>query len=528
LIPFAKPEDTIDYLRSRLNDDPSNLLVMIDDGEKFGVWPNTYKPIYEDGWLERFFGLLSDNREWIEMRHCAEFMEDISPRRLIHVPNNSYFEMSIWSLPARKASRLKALTEEAQSGQEKRDCLPFIRGGIWRGFLSKYPESNMMQKWMLKISNDLEGIIGRGETTKEFLLESKTHLLRGQCNCPYWHGVFGGLYLPHLRHAVYSELVAAQRKLDQLRHREADFLRTEETDLDCDGRKEIILNNRYFTIVFKPSYGGSIPLLAFKNLDYNFQNTLSRRYEHYHDEIIAASVDDGSKGTSIHELKRDTPDDVKHSLSYDWHLKYSLLDHMFDENVSVDNIYTAQFRELGDFVDQPYEHKILQTPSEISVTFTRDGHLHLTDEKVPLLITKNIYFRKDEARLRAVYKYKNMSQQKRTIYPGIEWNFFLLGGDDERKSYKFNDLEPVTPLDQKLTAENVTQLEIEDGVLGFRLTLKWNNEGGCFVVPVKTVSQSEGGYDLIFQGSSVIPHWSFDLEPDEEATIALTLVAEKI
>jgi len=35
-------------------------------------------------------------------------------------------------------------------------------------------------------------------------LESRDHLWRAQCNCPYWHGVFGGLYLPHLRAAVYS------------------------------------------------------------------------------------------------------------------------------------------------------------------------------------------------------------------------------------------------------------------------------------------------------------------------------------
>ena len=32
----------------------------------------------------------------------------------------------------------------------------------------------------------------------------------GQCNCPYWHGVFGGIYLPCPRFAVTSHLIAAE------------------------------------------------------------------------------------------------------------------------------------------------------------------------------------------------------------------------------------------------------------------------------------------------------------------------------
>jgi alpha-amylase len=41
--------------------------------------------------------------------------------------------------------------------------------------------------------------------------EARRELYRGQCNCSYWHGVFGGLYLGHLRFAVYKHLLAAER-----------------------------------------------------------------------------------------------------------------------------------------------------------------------------------------------------------------------------------------------------------------------------------------------------------------------------
>ena len=54
------------------------------------------------------------------------------------------------------------------------------------------------------------------------------HLYRSQCNDAYWHGVFGGLYLNHLREAAYSNLLRAERggqlngRVYQLRFRADD------------------------------------------------------------------------------------------------------------------------------------------------------------------------------------------------------------------------------------------------------------------------------------------------------------------
>ncbi len=528
LIPFSKPEDTIEYLRSKLNDNPNHTITMIDDGEKFGIWPHTFDLVYEQGWLEKFFKLLTENRDWLHTTHCSEIREAVPPNRLVHLPNNSYFEMSVWSLPAEKASELESLQEELQSSGEHEKYKQFLRGGIWRGFLSKYSEVNTMQKWMLKISHDIEGILGRGDTSKKFLSESREHLLRGQCNCPYWHGVFGGLYLPHLRHAVYSELVKAQKSLDQMRHRRENFLKIEEIDIDSDGRNEVVVNNRFHTLIFKPSYGGSLNLLANKENDYNLQNLIARRYEHYHDEIISSHDNEKSDGTSIHELARDISEEVQESLIYDWYPRHSLLDHFFGPGTNVDNLYSMEFNELGDFVNQPYEANILQTPKETILTLMREGNLHIDNNKIPLKVTKNVYIRRDDNKIRTVYKYTNLHNEPVSIHAGVEFNLFLLGGEDMNKSLIFNELEAIKPLDQKITAGNVSQLKIEDLTENFTVTLKWNVEGGCFVFPVKTVSQSEGGYDLIYQGSSVIPNWRISLEPGEESTVAISILVETL
>ncbi|HEX5939163.1 MAG TPA: hypothetical protein VFZ12_02290, partial [Dehalococcoidia bacterium] len=60
LIPWRAVEEVIDYLHSRAGDDDP-LLVMGDDGEKFGSWPGTYEHVWTHGWMDRFFAALADN-----------------------------------------------------------------------------------------------------------------------------------------------------------------------------------------------------------------------------------------------------------------------------------------------------------------------------------------------------------------------------------------------------------------------------------------------------------------------------------
>ena len=57
---------------------------------------------------------------------------------------------------------------------------------------------------------------GLAASSGDSLHYAREALYRGQCNCPYWHGAFGGIYLPHLRHAIYNQLIACDDLLDQL------------------------------------------------------------------------------------------------------------------------------------------------------------------------------------------------------------------------------------------------------------------------------------------------------------------------
>ena len=65
----------------------------------------------------------------------------------------------------------------------------FLRGGFFREFFLKYPESHHLRARMLSVSRRV------GDADQA----ARVDLYQAQGNDPYWHGVFGGLYLPHLR-----------------------------------------------------------------------------------------------------------------------------------------------------------------------------------------------------------------------------------------------------------------------------------------------------------------------------------------
>ena len=208
LIPFRPPEETADYLRE-LRGAGHGLAVLADDGEKFGGWPGTKEWVYGKGWLDRFMatiGGLVESGE-VVLSRLDQALDAVPSGGLAYLPTASYREMESWSLPPDAALRLARLEQDLG---EKRVAGPdgaLLRGAHWRNFLVKYPESNRMHKKMMALSALARD---RGDTPAV-----RRAIGRAQCNDAYWHGVFGGLYLPHLRDAIWRNLADAEAKLRQ-------------------------------------------------------------------------------------------------------------------------------------------------------------------------------------------------------------------------------------------------------------------------------------------------------------------------
>jgi len=69
------------------------------------------------------------------------------------------------------------------------------------------------------------------------------------------------------------------------------------------------------------------------------------------------------------------------------------------------------------------------------------------------------------------------------------------------------------PAGSKGHAQGVSRFELVNREDGFAVCVSWDATAGFWYFPVETVSQSEKGIDLNYQGSSLMPHFRFDLPP---------------
>ena len=190
--------------------------------------------------------------------------------------------MTEWSLPADQQLEFNDVRQGLIGSSHWQRVSQFVRGGFWRNFKVRYPESNEMYARMMQVSGRLNKMSATNSDpiVGELLNQTRTELFRGQCNCSYWHGAFGGIYLPHLRNAVFQHLIRADNLLEQAAGRaDTAWCTTSTFDFNFDGRPEVLLNNDKLASYFEPAAGGRMYELDVRNIAHNLLATISRRPE---------------------------------------------------------------------------------------------------------------------------------------------------------------------------------------------------------------------------------------------------------
>jgi alpha-amylase len=284
LVPFKPPAEAVSYLE-RLRDQGHGLAVLADDGEKFGGWPGTQEWVYQHGWLDRFLDEMAAAaaRGVLRLSTFAEALREIPSAGLAYLPTASYREMEGWAEPPRAAGRLRRLEQELGEARLAGPEGALVRGSHWRNFLVKYPEANRAHKKMLALSALCRA---RGDPPA-----ARRAIGRAQCNDAYWHGVFGGLYLPHLRAAIWHHLALAEREL-----RAGEALTAEVLDVDADGHEEIWVHSAACSVVVAPARGGAIEDLTLFATLANHADALTRHREAYHELDALQVLETASQG----------------------------------------------------------------------------------------------------------------------------------------------------------------------------------------------------------------------------------------
>lgn len=520
LIPFADPQQSIDYLGQIAHDHPGAVVVFGDDGEKFGTWPDTKKHVYDNGWLRQFFDALSHNSDWIHTTTLADASANVPPLGSIYLPEGSYREMTEWALPTDVQLQYDDLVHEMEHDERWPRIKRFVRGGYWRNFKAKYPEANEMYARMMMVSRRLQFVIDEG-ISGEHIEAARRELYRGQCNCSYWHGAFGGIYLPHLRNAVYNHLIAADNLIDQAIGKSGPWVEATTGDLNFDARQEVRLANSKLVALLAPAAGGQLYELDVRTICHNLLATLQRRPEAYHRKVLGGpSAGDGNVA-SIHDRVVFKQEGLDQRLQYDQHAPKSLIDHFLANDVTAAQLAAGEAQEFGDFVGRAYEAKIRKNPDRIQALMTRRG----TAFDMPVTITKGVTLAADGHTLEIAYLLEGLPQD-RTLHFGVELNFAgLPSGADDRFFYR-GDRQRLGQLGERLDEANVTELGLVDEWLGVDVRLSTNTPADVWTWPIETVSQSEGGFELVHQSVVVFPHWHIQGDAQGRWSVTMSLAID--
>jgi alpha-amylase len=512
IVPWKQPEDAIPYLQQVAAQNPDAVVVCADDGEKFGGWPETHRHVYTNGWLRRFFDLLRENHSWIRFCTLGQAVDETSPAGLVYLPDCSYREMTEWALPTAGLQAYNQAAAAVAGRPEGPLVRRFLRGGFWRNFRAKYPEVQEMSARMLEVSRRVEAA-----TASPLREAARRDLYRGQCNCAYWHGAFGGLYLPHLRNAVFHHLIRAENAVLPPGPATA-----EEADFNLDTFPEVRLSNTRLTAYFAPRRGGYLYELDVRSIAHNLLATLSRRPEAYHETILraAAGGEARSNVSLVVEQARFKQQGLERLLYYDRYQRKSLVDHFLDPDVWLDDLIGVRERELGDFITGTYHHRWQKTADGVALTLTREGAV----EGRRVVVTKVVTLRDDADGLDVHYRVAGLEPGRPHRF-AVEFQFAgMAAGQDDRYFYHDHG-DRAGQLQETLDLGPVLRIGLVDGWLGLDASLALSPAAGVWTFPIQTVSQSEGGFELVHQSTTVMPHWLIagDAAGEWEATIRLRL-----
>jgi hypothetical protein len=523
LIPFRDVEETVGFLRSAAERHPGCMAAMGDDCEKFGAWPGTYDHCYRDGWVERFFSALERNQEWLAVMPPGEYLREHAPLGRADLPTASYTEMMEWVLPTQARKQLHAVQNEFAA---RADVLRFLRGGIWRGFLSKYPEVNLLHKKMLDVSGQVEaaGKKKLSPPARRKLKDAYTHLLRAQCNDAYWHGVFGGLYSPHLRTELWRELIRAEELLDSPGKIRSRRINVEMKDYDLDGVEEVCVRGRNFSAIVKPSDGATVAALDFRPTAMALINSLQRRPEAYHSRLTEAARGSAEGVASIHDSVRVKEPGLEQRLRYDRWPRHSFRLLLFSPDKAWKDYETLKLEESGAFAAGAYRTKKVAR-EDIALDLEAPLEWHGAASPAPHLTAKKEFHFEESGEEFSVNCAVSLRGSANSMAGPIQFSAgieivlnFLAPNETDRY---FEYIRNAQAERQRLGWGGEvagTALRIVDEWQNVAASVETPINGKFWVAPIETVSESEEGFERVYQGSQILGVCPVELAPGGEWT----------
>jgi alpha-amylase len=357
-------------------------------------------------------------------------------------------------------------------------------------------------------------------------------LYRAQCNCSYWHGLFGGLYLNYLRDTVYRHLLVAEAFADAQLGRPAPAwapnvdsslagsVVAETVDVDGDLAPEIVVQSSGLDVMIRPHEGGAIEELAYRPKTFTLTNVLGRHEEGYHQKLreylANAKADDGAKPKSIHDIIKVKEPGLDQYLIYDRYRRLCFVDHFFSRGASLSAFASEKERDLGDFVGARYTTLRPARDAIHQAVLERSGVVD--GRRVRVLKTIAV----GERVLTIGYVTTQLDGAPLDVQFAPELSLTLLDGNSQERIYEVAD-RTLSPEERVLSSRGelreVSAIELINKANQFRVDLRFRDRRPTvWRFPLETVSNSEAGFERTYQGSVITPLFGLSLLAGGEAS----------
>ncbi|HDH06906.1 MAG TPA: DUF1925 domain-containing protein [Thermoproteales archaeon] len=446
LLPWRSHSEVLNYLKQFK--EPEYVL-WGSDAEKFGEWWDSKSA---ESWLRYF---LSNIPDWVKVVTPSRYLIENKVSGLVYLPPGSYNKMMEWS------------------------------GGFFPTFLRKYIESNNMHKKMLYVRKKLERANVSETAWKYYYL--------AQCNDAYWHGLFGGIYIPSLRGAIYSNLIKAERLIQDEEYKVLEF------DFDLDGWREVIIEAPFLNLYLKPSDGGTLFELDLKVEGYeaNLLNTLTRVLEPY------------LEGTGFKP---------------DWYRRVAFREHVWKPWVRLEDwIWNTPFADSSDFALGKYLYGYVSRGLRLTYLGRNwdNGGKRIFIEKV-------FKVEPDKPVVRVYLSWRNMEKEKVFLKLSEEIHllpplpnsssvtpYYIVDGEYSKSFYESH----VSPWSKRV--------ELKSGDYP-SIVVEQDKRGELWVAPVLSLNRTEKGIFRTLQGLGLSFNHSVSLNPGESFDVTFTLSVEVV
>ncbi|MBU2784615.1 alpha-amylase/4-alpha-glucanotransferase domain-containing protein [Acidithiobacillus ferriphilus] len=467
-LPFSEADAAVSYIEGLSERHPGSAGIYFDDIEKFGVWPETYSWVYEKGWLEQFLRGVLDSPH-IQPMHFRDYLAQNRPQGIIYLPTVSYNEMNEWTLAPEAARGYAAFLEQEKTAGRLEQRKALIRGGIWKNFLTRYPESNWMHKRMLRLSQRFHALPKRQQSKT-----MRADLHEAQANDAYWHGLFGGIYLPHLRRAVFNAILRLEAQLDRITARPV----LETSDLDMDGIGELLYHNHTLQLIIRPAPSAAVVEWDCYALRHNLGDTLARRDEAYYDRI--------RHGAAAHEAPSEGIASAHDRISFKTDISA--------EDLTPDATPCHSFQEWIDESAVTYSESSLPDAPHFSGGVADEWAV----SKRYTLVENHL-----------TVDYRIESARKRVEAQRFRSRLFLaMPSCDGPAGQFFANGQSQGGFGSPIRGEATWEIVLEDAVMGGKIVLHFNPPVRWQSAPHLTVSQSEAGFEKIMQALRLDLDWS--------------------